>query len=218
MKKKQILIVALAVLLLCTLSVAGTLAFLTASKSGNDAVVNTFVAAGGGVLIVDNNFVLNESKATYENYNYTLDTSDKVTTNDYSNVSPEMVIPKDPKVTVDLSEGIDAYIFVKIIDEADPNLTYTVDSVWSPIANKDGLYLYNGTATTGSSNVDLNAVSILDDDQVTAAESFTDKNDTEDDVQLGSLTFEAYVCQAGGFTDAAAAFDACFPAPSTPTT
>jgi len=51
MNKKKVFLAVLALILVCSLSVAGTLALLTASQSGNQAVINTFVAAGDGEII-----------------------------------------------------------------------------------------------------------------------------------------------------------------------
>lgn len=234
MKKKQIFVIALVLILLCSISVMGTLAFLTAQQDGQKAVVNTFVAAGGGNIIEDddddptaptipgeppielqNGFYLVESKAKYEKPNYVLETDKKVLTNLYNKVVPSMSIPKDPKLTVNLVEEIDAYIFVKITDTTAGNLTYTPAAGWmeltvSGLGANEKLYLYNNTIITGVAAVDLNAVSILNGDKVTAAANLTDADTSTEGMQLGALEFEAYVCQAGGFADAAEAFTKCF--------
>ena len=47
-KRKKNLIVIMALVLVCAVSVVGTLAYLTQKA---DPVTNTFVAAGGGVII-----------------------------------------------------------------------------------------------------------------------------------------------------------------------
>ena len=234
----------LALILVCSISVAGTLAFLTASQNGNKTVVNTFLAAGGGEIIdstptttvpeipgveLQNGFFLVESKAEYVNANYILDTDSKVIANTYDKVVPDMLIPKDPTLTVDLATGVDAYIFVKVIDktfvdENAKNFTYEVTGDWTAISvagldASEKVYVYKNAITTGVENTDLNAVPILVEKtentvkyQVKTASALVDTANETDGVQLGegTLKFEAYACQAGGFTDAADAFTQCF--------
>lgn len=243
MKKKQILLIALALILVCSISVMGTLAFLTAKQDGQKAVVNTFVAAGGGNIIdedtdkpgpvipgddeeddiqLQDGFYLVETKANYADAKYTLSTvaNDFVLTNTYDKVVPSMSIPKNPKLTVDLAADIDAYVFVKVTDTTAKNLVYTVANGWSKLtieglAANETVYVYTvdgSSILTGTDAVDLDSVSILAGDTVTAAAALTDA-DTSDEaegMQLGELTFEAYACQAGGFDDAEDAFTDCF--------
>lgn len=236
MKNKKLLMTTLALILVCSISVAGTLAFLTASQNADKAVVNTFVAAGGGSIIDPNptpnppvipedlqdGFYLVESAVEYEDAAYSLDTATKVIANSYEKVVPAMTIPKDPALTVDLATGIDAYIFVKVIDTTGGNLTYTVADTWTEItvadlASNEKVYVYNNAITTGVDGIDLNEITILAGGttenltgQVVAADPLADTDTTTDGMQLGELKFEAYACQAGGFTDAADAFAQCF--------
>lgn len=241
MNKKKVLLTVLALILVCALSVTGTLAYLQASQEGEQAVVNTFVAAGGGKIITsDDALKLVESKAEYTTaaeatadkpMGYHLIRDTETTKNNYKMATPNMTIPKDPKLTVNLEAGIEAYIFVKVIDATQGNIIHTVDTTkWgsvtvSSITSPDALYVYK-TATsnivTGVSGSDLENVAILAGNNVTvlnAGENDAAFTDTVPDdvnkpetlgVQLGELKFEAYVCQAAGFADAAAAFNACF--------
>ena len=234
MKKKQIFTLMLAMILLCVFSVAGTLAFLSAELSGNDAVKNTFVAAGGGKIIEEDKdpddqekpFMLNESKVKYETATakYSLDaTADRVTENTYDKIVPGMKVPKDPAVTVDLVKDVDAYVFVKVIDTTEGNLTYELTSDWTEIevAGDDKVYVYKNAVQTGAEGVDLNQVVILkadDGNAVTAAANLTDMDAEAEGMQLGEVTFEAYVCQAGGFENAAEAFTSCFTTTTPPAT
>lgn len=227
MKKKQILTLALAVILLCTLSVAGTFAFLTAQR---DAVTNTFIAAGGGDIIQggsgstanNENFKLDEAPFTFTaaTSTYGLDTTAaRVKTQTYDKVVPNMVIPKDPKLTVNLVADVSAYVFVKVIDTTvyganneKSNLSYTIDSsIWTPLEGYTGVYVYNnGNAVVGQSDVEISEKSILTGDKVTAATAFGDIDASTTGMQLGSLSFEAYVCQSVGFNNAADAYGQCF--------
>lgn len=239
MNKKKIFLTVLALILVCCISVAGTLAYMIASQSNDKAVVNTFVAAGGGKIIDDttpeapvvpnpnddpdddsddtielnNGFFLVESTAVYASANYTLDQSNKVIANTYDKVVPSMEILKDPKLTVNLVDGVDAYIFVKVVNSTGNNLTYGIDSGnWTVLdaTNYPGVYVYKGAIQTGTTDVELNAVGILTENKVTAAASLTDADAVNEGMQLGELKFEAYACQAGGFANAAAAYAACF--------
>ena len=230
MNKKKVFLAVLALILVCSLSVAGTLAYLTASQAGDDAVVNTFVAAGGGNIIVpsddNSSFKLVESEATYggATTGYTLNTANKVTRNEYAMAIPAMVIPKDPTLTVNLESGVEAYIFVKVIDSTSGNITHAVDtSVWKEItvtgleANAK-LYQYTAAFVTGTADTELSNVKILNPESVTVknvsgvgTDVFTDTDTAKTGIQLGELTFEAYACQAAGFADAATAFTTCFP-------
>ena len=169
MNKKKVFLAVLALILVCSLSVAGTLAYLTATQQ--QAVVNTFVAASGGIIIpkpgptptptpdipdeLNTNFFLVESPATYADGNYTLSTTaKKVITNNYDKVVPSMTIPKDPALTINLAKDIDAYIFVKVVDTTNGNLIYTMDTArWEAIdaTNHPGVYVYiNDSSKTGN--------------------------------------------------------------------
>lgn len=226
----------LAVVLLIAVAGMGTLAYLTASQSGENALVNTFVAAGGGSLVdpdpdpipdpgvdpgiedkIDKGFYLLESPATYANGFYTLDkTAGKVLTNTYDKVMPSMNIPKDPKLTLNLAEGAEAYVFVKVTDTTSGNLTYTVSGNWSEVTGVtlnagEKLYAYNGgKILTGTEATEINGVSILTGDSTASAGTLNDTDAATDGMQLGQLKFESYLCQAGGFASAAEAFTACF--------
>lgn len=230
MNKKKFLLAILALMLVCSLSVAGTLAYLTASQNGAQTVVNTFVAAGGGELIsgtttesapvegLQDGFFLVETAVEYTNGAYAfVNAGNKVITNTYDKVVPNMTIPKDPELTVDVADGADVYIFVKIIDTTAGNLTYTRDTVWKEVTGlPEGVYVYNNEIVTGGTGVELDDIAVLANEQVVAINAgsenkqFTDVDSQTAGLQLGELKFEAYVCQAGGFADAVVAYNTCF--------
>lgn len=259
MNKKKVFLAVLALILVCSLSVAGTLAFLTFEQNGENAVVNTFVAAGGGEIInpidppeapdvdpdpddedeieLQDGFFLVEHKADYDkaSASYTL-LDNYVITNTYDKVVPGMTIDKDPMLTADINTDVDAYVFIKVIDstkaeKADTaNLSYYIDNtVWQALPGRSDVYVYteNGTAIiNGTDKTELDYVPLfkdLDDAEdktlyaVKAADTLTDTVADDESkpatlgIQLGELKFEAYACQAGGFSDAATAFATCFP-------
>lgn len=219
MNKKKILLAVLALILVCSISVAGTLAYMQAQQ--DTPVVNTFVAAGGGQIInptrptpppsipegLNPNFYLVESEAVYNasTAQYTTG-SQKVTANRYDKVVPGMIIPKDPTITVDINDGVDAYVFIKVEDTNAANLIdYSVNSDnWTAISTGSNIYYYKDIIVNGISSVELSNVAILTDNKVSVSNTATDFSG------LRSLSFSAYVCQAGGFTSAADAYDKCF--------
>ena len=102
MNKKRTILVILAMMLVCVLSVAGTVAFLKADTS---PVVNTFVAAGGNGPFVDEKtkegdkgFEIKEYRVTQdESGKYTEHTDDKETDEVDGNsyiIMPDTVVPK----------------------------------------------------------------------------------------------------------------------------
>lgn len=221
-RSKKALYAAVIAVLMLALTGMGTLAYLTASQSGEKALVNTFVAAGGGGLIEDptdlSDFSLLEGYAEYKDGNYLLNYQvDRVYANTYDKVMPGMIIPKDPQLSVNLKEGAEAYVFVKVTDTTAQNLTYTVVSDWIDITDDvtglgegEKLYVYKNAAVTGVAETELTEVSVLAGDKVYVADTLTDTDTTTDGMQLGQIKMEAYLCQAGGFTTAAEAFTTCF--------
>lgn len=238
---KKMMAAGLAVGLVATISIAGTLAYLTAGEDGTAKVTNTFVAAGSGQLIdptdpdpIDptdpdapkTGFYLIEHKAELvndadaENLKYELGT-EVVTGNTYDRLLPGMVLEKDPKLTVNLQQGVDGYIFVKVKNSTS-DLTVNINTeIWKEVTGleegalaTDGtetLYCYMGTAQKGRADKELDAVSILVDDQVSvAAELKGTTKDVSGNIDMGELEFTAYACQAEGFNTPAEAFNACF--------
>ena len=208
---KKRLAAILAVLIILAITAVGALAYMTASQKGDKAVVNTFMAAGGGNLTdpdapdpgfgldVNKGFYLVESKAKYDGGQYSLEAA-KTLTNQYDKVVPSMEIPKDPKITVDLADGAEVYIFVKVTDTTNSKFTYAINSEWTKIEGTDNVYCYKNDIVS----TDLTEVSILEGDKIEAID-FTGRIS-----DLGTLTFEAYMCQAGGFQNAAEAWKAAF--------
>ena len=221
MNKKQIFTISIAVILVMLISVAGTLAYLTAKQDGDKAVVNTFVAKGNGNIIdpdgpeppIDDlmkGFFLVESTATYDEDALTYTLADpKVLKNTYDKVALNTTIAKDPALTVNVEDGADAYVFIKVTNSLNDLLTFELTSDWVAVTGAANVYAYKTIVSgTTADAVELNAVQILKDNVVTVADA-TSFGELENGA-LGELKFEAYACQADGFADAAAAWTACF--------
>ena len=197
----KVMSLVLAFVLVVGASVAGTLAWLTAQTP---TVTNTFTSAE---LFSDNgSFTLWEHKAEDDDGDgvYTLDNSTKVTSNSYS-ILPGVNIPKDPTVdVVGLEEH--AYLYIKVTSTLPTGLTYSIDSAnWTALSDYDGVYVYSGSNAENNIVKATNAApktftaTILTDNQIVVADSYSG---TSDDIKL---SFDAYMVQATGNGDSAAA-------------
>ena len=169
MNAKKVLLVILAVVLICAISVTGTLAYLS-EKSGE--VKNTFVAAGGGSLLkATGSITLNEAPAVPDpnTGKYSLDHSvARVTQNSYS-VIPGTTVPKDPKITITGKNEVPAYLFVEIVDETGANITWTPAAGWieltgaQPTQTGGKVYVWQDILTADA------VVPVLAGDEITIA-------------------------------------------------
>lgn len=206
MSKKKILVAVLALALVCAMSIAGTLAFLT--KKADKKTVNTF--AMSDVFPVDPEhpenepfFKLDESLAESNgDGTYRLASSEKprVNENHYDEVLPATVQPKDPKVTSSKT-GMATYLFIAVKNEVGSNISYKISSVWTPIAEKDNVTIYcYGDGKEPIKKGEAYDYYILEGNQVTVDSEITKAGD------LGALSFEAYAIQAQGANNAAEAW------------
>lgn len=200
--KKKTLTIAIALVLVVALAVGATWAYLTAQTG---PVVNTFTV--GKILDNAANFTLNEhplKNADTTDGVYQLDTNaTPVQAVTYSAVMPGVDLPKDPTVTIKAGAlKADAYLFVVVENKLADGLSYTLDGAWKTIGStEDGktlLTLDAGKLTAG--NTDALTWKVLGGDKITVANA-----ELADD--LGTLTFNAYLVQAGGFETAAAAWN-----------
>ena len=286
---------AASIILVLAIAAVGTLAYLTAQQDGDEAVVNTFVAAelidnsdpepdnpddpdnpvpdvpddpytpdnpddpednpdiqnglklletktvlinGEYVALEDGQYGYSETygyvikvEGTWYYYDSSNNTiadeigttisdvdiiSTSTLTNDYNMVVPGTTVPKDPTVSVNIYDGISAYIYIKVTDDTSDYITYSISSDWLKIdslsSDGESIYIYVGSAAdedyivTGDSTYELQSVSILVGDEFYVSEELE-----EGGVDLGDLTFELYVCQASGFDgDYVAAYTTCF--------
>lgn len=208
--KKKTLTIAIALVLVVALAVGATYAYLTATTG---PVTNTFTA---GKAVAQGDLKLYEHLANQNtDGTYSLDKkANTVTSNTYT-VMPGVNLPKDPTVEVTKAEG-PYYLFVEVTKgdsfkgEKAP-LSCTVDgSHWVAlkIEGKE-VYAYSTDGKTAAILKDeLTATPVL------ATIGNTDNTITVADADLTNvncqLTFQAYACQAAGFADATAAFNACF--------
>ena len=121
MSKKRTFFTVLALVLVCAVSIAGTVAYM--SMQGG-SVENTFIAAGGGKLA--DSLTLVEHKVEQQadgSYQLTAETTNK---NSYQ-VMPGMELPKDPTITVNGKTAAAAYLYVEVVDQLDENFTWAMD-------------------------------------------------------------------------------------------
>jgi len=197
----KVMSLVLAFVLVVGASVAGTLAWLTAQTA---TVTNTFTSAE---LFSDNgSFTLWEHKAVDTDGDgvYTLDNSTEVTSNSYS-ILPGVNIPKDPTVDVVCLEE-HAYLYIKVTSTLPEGLTYSIDSEnWTALSGYDGVYVYSGSNAENNivkaTNAELKTftATILTGNQIVVADNYSG---TSDDI---TLSFDAYMVQATGNGDSAAA-------------
>ncbi len=203
--KKKTLTIAIALVLVVALAVGATWAYLTATSG---PVVNTFTV--GKVLDNKDNFTLNEhpiKNPDATNGVYELDkATTPVTSVTYGAVMPGVDLPKDPAVTIKANAlKADAYLFVVVDNQMASELTYKPDSVWKSLgASTDGKKTLltldaNGGKLTAGNTADL-TWQVLANDTVEVADKITSTD-------LGTLTFNAYLVQAGDFASAAVAWN-----------
>ena len=212
--KKKTLTIAIALVLVVALAVGATWAYL---KDSTGAVNNTFTVGTlfdqGGAL------TLKEHLQTYDAATGKYTEGDWQATGQNYMVQPGLDIPKDPTVKLEkLSVDTSAYVFIGVAGAPADNFTWSVDSVWTKLTDASGkevkktvagveytIYtLASGkvTATTDNQNFTYN---VLTDKTITVGKEFA----VEDASSL-NIDVIAYACQATTFTDAYAAFSACF--------
>ena len=213
MSKKKTLLTILAVMLVCCIAVAGTLAVLFAKTS--EPVVNTFTAAGDGKLVTGE-FTLKEhiaAKQTDGSYKLTEETTnDTVKGNDYY-VLPKTNLPKDPYITITGKTNAPAYLYVEVVGKLPSGMHYAMADCWTKLEGVTGnnggvIYVYNNGTPIDEKSTGLDNISIIKNDTITV-----------DDVpglaegQKVSLSFYAYLGQASVGTPAQA-YTACFGTPT----
>lgn len=189
-KARNALILALCAVLLVGASVAGTLAYLTSTKT----VTNTFTV---GKVEID----LKESKVN--EYGEKVANAESVTANEYKLI-PGHTYVKDPTITVG-SDSEECWLFVKVEnglgDQATINWSTTEDTnggKWSAVDSATGYWVYSKTAKAN--------------DEIQVFPSFKyDSGMKDTDITTDAsknITVTAYAIQKDGFDDAAAAWNA----------
>lgn len=212
--KKKTLTIAIALVLVVALAVGATYAYLTATTK---VVTNTFTA-GKTIEDPDKNFLLKEHPVTYNaaTGTYTVDkTADPVASNDYDKLAPMMTAAKDPFISFKGKQiETPSYLFVEVVDKTNNAIKWNVSESWVKLNGVKGLhggdvYAYTADKTNGAVLQGTHGdIYILEGDKITAASDFDTIANTEG-AHL-TLEFYGYLCQATGFADATAAFNACF--------
>ncbi len=181
---RALLLVACAVLLV-SLSVGATLAYLT-SQTG--VVTNTFTV--GSVNITLDEFKVDE-------YGVADTTVARVQTNTYKLI-PGHTYTKDPTVHVKAGSEV-CYLYVKVTNdiaaiEADPTIAAQMEANgWKPLEGVPGVYYYGTTVDARNATKDVDVV---------VFENFKIKTDADISTYAGkTVTITAYAIQADGFED-----------------
>lgn len=181
--RNRILLTAVAALLLVTMAVGGTMAFLT---SQTKQVENTFTPSTIDVTIDEEGATTAEDGSKEKEFK----------------MVPGNDIAKKPVVT--LATGSEnAWVFVKVVesDNVDTFLTYSIDSTnWKELEGVEGVY-YKENVAAGTS------LDVLTDDKVTVISTVTNeqmKALTSD--TYPTLTFYAYAVQYANVVDVADAW------------
>ena len=208
MKKfKNILLIAVAMLLVAVISVTATIAYL---KSQTEIVTNTFTV--GNVEITLDEADVDDSSSG----------KDRDTQNEYHLV-PGRAYVKDPIVHV-AANSEDAYLFVKVVIADGFDALLDGDSItqqmtangWVALDGHAGVYVYTG-GQNGDSTDATKGVAVKAGNDYKVFEGFKLKSEIgtaeEDDNELLTnaatpIEIRAYAIQAEGFTSAAAAYAA----------
>lgn len=202
--KKKTLTIAIALVLVVALAVGATWAYLT---STTDTITNTFVAGklfdNGGIKLQEKE-VTEKTDGTYE---IKADAAWKDEGYQYT-VQPGVDLPKQPAVKVD-GLTAKAYLFVGVKgDKITGKFDWNVDTaIWSPLMNGDTQVTKDGyTIWVLKADVTDGSYDILANDKVTVGKDL----DPDTLTAANNITFQAYICQAAGFENAADAFNECF--------
>lgn len=235
MRKKNLFLALLAMVLVCAISVTGTMAYLTMTTV-EKPVINTFMASGGGKLaesITLLEHVVADEKDGVKDGIYELTTA--TTENNSYNVLPGTDLPKDPYITIVDKTTAPAYLYVDVVGKADlasVGLTFELDDCWKEIevngaANKGTVYVYCNATTKepvvlNDSGADLSGINIIKD-KVIKVDSTNENVKLTDEKEL---TFYAYLAQAsvsfteGDKTETSSepdeVFETCFSASTNP--
>ena len=204
MKKKFALSIAAIALVICC-AVGGTLAWLTDQTA---SVKNTFTVGNIDITLTESKGVTssNPQEGTFK-------------------MVPGNTIEKDPKVTV-VAGSEDCWLFVKVEKSStlDNYIAYAIDSNWTALADKPGVYYYNGTVPQGTpisvlgegSYPDTNPTVTWTKDHVAVKPEVTKAmmdNLTSSGATLPTLTFTAYAVQKDNIADVTTAWAKVAPTP-----
>ena len=200
---KKVLVMTMAALLLVAVSVAGTVAYLTATTT---PVVNTFAPTTIKITLQEHD------------YDYATDAlgTGIVTEEDDYKMVPGDFLPKDPFVTVKAGSE-KCYIFVKIeeVNDFAKYMKYYPDTEgenakWGAIDSEEGVYYYKSEVDAAAA--DVNTTSVLVADAIEVLDSVTtamlDELAKKDAADYPQLKITAYAVQSQNLGDLVWADDA----------
>ena len=199
MKKnfKTVLTLVLSAVLLCTVSVFGTLAYLQAQTQ---EVTNTFSAAHLPEITLDEAKVNDATPGIYEE----VEPEERVRENTYDTIVPGKDLPKDPTIHFLEALEVGAYVFAQATGTLEEGLTWDWAVGWQAVAEETGLY-YKELPAEHKADIE-----IIEGNTVIVSENYEgDGNET-------TLTFQAYLVQSAGFDTAKEAWDATYGATPQP--
>lgn len=194
--RTKVALAVLCALLLVTVSILGTMAYLTSTET----VTNTFTV-GNVKITLDEAPVGTDGQGT---------TGDRVKANSYK-LYPGKTYDKDPIIHVDANSD-DCWLFVKIENniadvETGSIATQMATNGWALVDGETNVYAYNRVATKTDANVKI-------------FENFTVKgeatNETLAPFASETIVVTGYAVQAEGFDTAKEAWVATFGAPVAP--
>ena len=199
MKKnfKTVLTLVLSAVLLCTVSVFGTLAYLQAESR---EVTNTFSAAHLPGITLDEAEVNDVIPGIYEKK----DPEVRVRTNTYDTIVPGQDLPKDPTIHFPEALEVGAYVFVQANGALEDGLTWEWADGWKAVAGETGL------------RYKILRAGEDDDIQIIKGNTVIVPTDYAGNDTNTKLTFQAYLVQSAGFASPKAAWDATYGATPQP--
>ena len=216
MRKKNLFLLLLAMVLVCAISVTGTMAYLKGEANDGKGVVNIFMASGGGIIIeTDGIFTLQEHEVTQAaDGTYTKGTNllptDTKAGNSY-NLLPGTEVPKDPFITLKGKTAAPAYLYLEVVGtdnftayddatKAGSDVTYALTDKWEELtgvtgANGGKVYVYkvaaNNYIVDDKTFADSYTIQILQDNQIVVGKNLN----IAKDINL-ELKFYAYLAQS----------------------
>lgn len=226
MNKKRTLLTVVALLLVCVMSVVGTIAYL---KSNTTTVTNTFVAAGGTGPFIDDDpgsedpakklFEIKEYEVTQSSSGKYTMTTTEVDGQTYAGVMPGTNIPKQAFVklsrtsgskteTVDGQEVVTeikpapAYLYLEVVDALPAAYSWEIeDTNWELITGLEGVqggkvYLYVGSLADSAHVITNIAAYDANMIDIIKEDKIFVDKDATLDAAAVTLSFNAYLAQA----------------------
>lgn len=222
MNKKKLTLLVVSLLLVCTVSVTGALAYLFDSANEGNGITNTFTAKGDGKMVDGTYEIVEPEIEVNDDGTITEKTGDDENT-DEGNTYPIVAgqaVPKTAIVNIEGKTDVPAYLYIEVVDTLDSDVfSYEINDCWEEVTDATAphengtvyVYVAEGKPVVLTTDVSLH---ILKDDVVNVS-----ADAEEEDLEALSdqtLTFYSYLAQATVGTPAEA-FNACFGSAATTT-